>query len=123
MKPLVVGLALLLVSCTASSPKTTGTVTASGPPSAQSARLDLTSELTFTPNHVLARVGTVELLAANTGQVPHNLVFDDKALGGTGTIAGMTTARLSVRFTRPGTFTFQCTFHPHMSGQVVVTAP
>ena len=112
---------LLVASCQTSPPKDTGSVTTSGPAGSQVVRLEMTSALTFVPNHVRARVGQVTITAANTGQVPHNLVFDDASIGKTGTVAGKTSANLTVTFARAGTYTFQCTFHPRMAGTVAVT--
>jgi plastocyanin len=101
--------------------KVTGTVTASGDPSAQTASLDMTDDLTFEPNVVNAKVGNLNLAVANAGQVPHNLVFDDPSLGKTDTVRGKATATLSVKLSKAGTYRFVCTFHSGMDGQVVVT--
>ena len=101
--------------------KVTGTVTATGPASAQTASLDMTDDLTFDPNVVNAKVGSLTLAIANAGQVPHNLVFDDKGLGATDTVKGHATATLTLTFAKAGTFRFTCTFHSGMDGHVVVT--
>jgi plastocyanin len=101
--------------------KVTGTVTATGDPSAQVAQLDMTDELTFTPNVVNAKVGNLNLAVENAGQVPHNLVFSDPSLGKTDTVRGHATATLSIRLSKAGTYRFTCTFHSGMDGQVVVT--
>jgi plastocyanin len=99
----------------------TGTVTADGAPDAQRVSLDMTDNLTFVPNVVDARSGTLSLSLTNAGGVPHNLVFDDSSLGKTGTVKGHGTATLSVRFDKAGTYQFVCTFHSGMDGKVVVT--
>ena len=101
--------------------KVTGTVMAAGDPSAQTASLDMKDDLTFTPNVVNAKVGTLNLAVANAGRVPHNLVFDDPGLGKTDTVRGHATATLTVKLTKAGTFRFVCTFHSGMDGQVVVS--
>lgn len=101
--------------------KVTGTVDASGSGDAQSATVDMTDELTFQPNEVKAKVGTLALTAKNVGQIPHNLVFNDAALGKTDTIDGKASATLKVRLDKAGTYRFTCTFHSGMDGQVVVT--
>ena len=114
---------LLLAGCSGSSSKglkVTGTVTATGPATAQTASLDMTDDLTFDPNVVNAKVGSLTLAIANAGQVPHNLVFSDKGLGATDTVKGHATATLALRFTKAGTYRFSCTFHSGMDGQVVV---
>ena len=112
---------LLLAGCTSSKAKDHGSVSTTGAPDAQVVTLDMTSSLSFVPNTVLAKVGKVILTVDNTGQVPHNLEFDDRALGKTKTVDGKKTADLSVVFDKAGTFTFQCTFHPGMTGKVVVS--
>ena len=101
--------------------KVTGTVTATGDPSAQTATLDMTDDLTFVPNVVNAKVGNLNLAVQNAGRVPHNLVFDDGSLGKTDTVRGHATATLSVKLAKAGTYRFTCTFHSGMDGQVVVT--
>ena len=99
----------------------TGTVAATGAPSAQVARIDMTDSLTFQPNQVTAAVGSLALTVRNAGQVPHNLVFADAALGKTDTVKGKGTATLTVSLAKAGTYRFTCTFHPGMDGQVVVS--
>jgi plastocyanin len=100
--------------------KVTGTVTASGAPGAQTARLEMTDGLRFTPNVVQAKVGSLALTVENSGSIPHNLVFDDASLGKTDTVKGHATATLTVPLTKAGTFRFTCTFHSGMDGQIVV---
>ncbi|MDX6265973.1 MAG: Cupredoxin-like domain [Frankiales bacterium] len=113
---------LLLVGCSGGgSGKDTGSVTTTGAADAQTATVDMGADLKFRPSTVLARVGTVTLTANNTGQVPHDLVFDDKALGKTGTVDGKTSEPLKVTFSKAGTYTFTCTFHSGMAGKVVVS--
>jgi plastocyanin len=101
--------------------QSTGDVTASGPPSAQQATVDMNDRLQFAPNLVRASVGTLTLAVDNVGRVPHNLTFKDSALGATGTVDGGRQATLKVTFDKPGTYRFTCTFHRGMDGQVVVT--
>lgn len=112
----------LLAGCgSGSSSKGTGSVTTTGAADAQTATVGMTDQLKFSPSTVLAKVGTVTLDVKNEGQVPHNLVFDDGALGKTGTVDGKSDATLKVSFTKAGTYTFVCTFHPGMGGKVVVS--
>lgn len=101
--------------------KVTGTVTAQGAPAAQTAGLDMTDALTFKPNVVLAKVGTLTLTIENAGVVPHNLVLNDPGLGHTDTVKGHATATLRLPLTKAGTFRFTCTFHPGMDGKIVVS--
>ncbi len=97
-------------------------VEAAGAPGAQTATVDGTDKLAFVPDEVDARVGTLTLTFTNTGGVPHNLVFDDKALPAIDTVTGGQTRTQKYTFTAPGTYDFVCTFHPGMQGKVVVRA-
>jgi len=118
-----VAIAVLLVGCSSGSTKAkdNGAVTTTGAAGAQTAAVDVTDSLTFSPNTVNAKVGTVTLSVTNTGGTPHNLTFDDSALGKTNTIAGKESVPLKVVFDKAGTFTFRCTFHAGMTGKVVVS--
>jgi plastocyanin len=125
--PAVALVMLLLVaacgggSSSGSDLKVTGTVTASGVPSAQTVSLDMEDDLTFVPNVIDAKAGALTISVENAGRIPHNLKFEDRSIGGTGTINGGATGTLSVRFTKAGTYTFVCTFHSGMDGKVVVS--
>jgi plastocyanin len=114
---------LLAVGCGggSTSVKDNGSVTASGAATAQTATVGMTDELKFRPNVVHAKVGTVTLSVVNRGKVPHNLTFDDAALGATPTVDGGKTAPLKVVFDKAGTYTFVCTIHSGMTGEVVVS--
>jgi len=98
-----------------------GTVAAAGPATAQTAEVDGKDTLKFVPNIVTTHVGSLELTMKNVGGVSHNLVFDTAGLGMTGTVEGGRSQTLKVRFDKAGTYTFQCTFHEHMTGKVVVS--
>lgn len=123
---LALSLLLTLVGCgggsSGSSAASTGAVTAAGPPSAQTVTVDTTDKLQFVPNEIDAKVGTLMLTLTNTGQVSHNLVFDDMAQPKIGTIVGGRTLKQTYTFSKPGTYRFVCTFHPGMDGKLVVTA-
>jgi len=125
-RPLALVLLLLVAACggggtKGSDLKVTGTVTASGAPDAQTVALQMTDNLTFVPNVVDAKAGTLTVSLENAGDIPHNLVFADAGIGKTGTVKGHATATLSVRFDKAGTYRFSCTFHSGMDGKVVVT--
>jgi plastocyanin len=114
--------AVLLVGCSGSTQvKDNGSVTAAGAPEAQTATVTMQDSLSFSPNTVNAKVGTLTLTVSNTGLVPHNLVFDDALLGKTNTVDGKQSTPLKVVFAKAGTFTFKCTFHSRMTGKVVVS--
>lgn len=113
--------AALTAACSSTTPQSSGEVTATGEASSQTAALEMTSSNRFSPDTVRSRIGTVTLVLANTGLVPHNLEFTETSLGKTGSVAGKTTSRLTVVFDKPGTFAFVCTFHSGMTGKVVVS--
>lgn len=101
--------------------KANGTVAAVGGPTAQTAEVDGQDVLKFKPNVVTAKIGALTLTMKNAGQVPHNLEFDDGSLGKLGLVAGGQSKALKLTFTKAGTYTFQCTIHPGMTGKVVVS--
>lgn len=123
-RPLALAAAALLAACSSggSSFAENGRIAATGSGADQVATLDMTDDLAFRPNVVTAEVGTLALTADNTGRVPHDLVFDEKGLGGTDTVRGGKQATLRVTFTQAGTFTFSCTLHSGMDGKVVVAS-
>ena len=116
-------LTLLLTGCGGGSDDASGSasVTTAGAADAQTATVDTTDKLVFVPDTVNARVGKVTLTVTNSGRIPHNLHFDEGALGKTGTVDGKESEPLEITFDKAGTFTFVCTFHPGMDGKVVVS--
>lgn len=102
--------------------RVTGTTTATGRVGAQRAALAMRDDLSFAPNVVKAKVGTLTLIIDNAGRIPHNLTFAQASVGHTDTVSGRSTATLKVMFTKAGSYTFTCTFHSGMSGKVVVSS-
>jgi plastocyanin len=66
-------------------------------------------------------VGTLTLTHRNGGQVPHNLVFEDDALGAIDTVTAGQAKSVELTFSTPGEYDFVCTFHSGQTGKVVVT--
>ena len=97
----------------------TGTGTTDGPADAQTFTIRGTDADAFSPATVQAKVGTVTLTLKNGG-VPHNLVFEDKALPGIAAVSGAATKSTVLTFSRVGTYRFVCAIHPGMAGKVVV---
>jgi plastocyanin len=120
---ILLAVATLLAGCSSGGSKApdSGSVTTQGSPDAQTATVGMTDKLRFDPGTVDAKVGTVTLDVKNEGGVPHNLTFDDTSLGKTRTVSGHASQPLKLVFDKAGTFTFQCTFHPGMTGKVVVS--
>ena len=98
------------------------TVEAEGPADAQTATVVSNDRKRYDPGIVEARVGRLELTHRNAGVVPHNLVFDDEALGAIDTVTEGESKSITLTFSEPGTYDFVCTFHSGQTGQVVVAA-
>jgi plastocyanin len=114
---------VLLAGCSSgSTTQATTEVTAAGAADAQTATVGMTDRLTFKPNVVKAKVGTLTLTTTNEGNTPHNLTFQASGLGKTPTVSGKESKDLKLVFDKAGTFTFSCTFHEGMTGTVIVTA-
>ena len=96
-------------------------VAAAGPANAQTITVDSTDDLDFVPEVLEAKVGTLTITLGNSGQVSHNLVFDDPGLPAIGTVPGGRSLSATYTFDKPGTYTFVCTFHNGMDGKVVVS--
>jgi len=121
---LLVPVALLAAACSQPGPRQVaqaGLVEAEGPSDRQVATLGMDDSRRFLPNTVRAVPGTITLTVENRGHLAHNLVFDDKDLGRTAMIDGTSSATLTVKVDRPGTYTFVCTPHRGMEGQLIVT--
>ncbi|WP_372781045.1 cupredoxin family copper-binding protein [Phenylobacterium sp.] len=73
---------------------------------------------TFGAPVVTVPVGTT-ITWVNGDDVPHTVVANDKSFRSK---VLDTDDRFSFTFTRPGTFDYFCSIHPHMTGKVVVKA-
>ncbi|HEV3371578.1 MAG TPA: plastocyanin/azurin family copper-binding protein, partial [Xanthobacteraceae bacterium] len=58
---------------------------------------------------------------SNAGTQPHNASSSDGGGWDTGLLARGETA--TVTFNKPGTYSYTCTPHPSMIGQIIVTGP
>ena len=96
-------------------------VAAQGSPDAQTATVVGNAALAFVPSTVTAVPGQLALTMAIEGGVPHNLVFDDSAVGADIETISKGSATGTFRFPSAGTFEFVCTLHPGMDGEVVVS--
>ena len=73
---------------------------------------------TFGPQAITVPVGTT-VTWINGDDIPHTVVADDKSFRSK---VLDTDDRFSFTFAKPGTFSYFCGLHPHMTGKVVVTA-
>lgn len=77
------------------------------------------SNYLYEPDRAVVKAGTRASIK-NADDAPHTLT--DKGMARTfdsGTVKGKRTG--SVTFSRPGTYTYFCEFHPTMAGRVTVT--
>jgi plastocyanin len=72
---------------------------------------------TFNPQQLTVKAGT-KVTFANHDDIPHTVVslqnFKSKVLD--------TKQEFAFTFTTPGTYTYFCSLHPHMTGTIVVEA-
>jgi plastocyanin len=101
-------------------PSVTPAIAVRGADGVQHVTIDGTDALTFSPNVINAHVGTIAITMKITGTTPHTLTFDDLRLG-TGYVAGHASKTLTVHVTKTGTYSFDCDYHPYMTGTLVVT--
>jgi plastocyanin len=94
------------------------TAPASTSPAAQSGAKVEIDNFSFTPNELTISVGTT-VTWTNHDDVPHTATakgkpsaFDSKALD--------TDGKFSFTFNQPGTYTYYCRLHPHMTGKIIV---
>ena len=101
-------------SASAAPAATVGTVV-NGQPAAQS--VAQTDQLTFSPTSTTAKAGDV-VQWTNTGSIAHNVTFDDYPDITSPTMNGGD--KYEIKFTQAGTYSYHCTFHANMNGQITV---
>ena len=69
----------------------------------------------FNAPNIVVSAGTTVTWTWNSGQTEHNVTFADASSGNKS--GGATYSR---QFNTPGTFTYQCSLHPGMTGSVLV---
>jgi quinohemoprotein ethanol dehydrogenase len=75
-------------------------------------------DYTYGPSRITVTTGT-KVTFTNSGVTPHNASSSDGGGWDTGLLAKGESA--SVTFNQPGTYTYVCTPHPSMIGQIIVT--
>ena len=70
----------------------------------------------FTPQTVTVRTGT-KVTWINKDDVPHTVTSNDKKFKSR---ALDTDEQFSYTFSVPGTYSYYCSVHPHMTGKIVV---
>lgn len=98
-------------------PSATGAATADGPVTAV---LEINASNrggAFDPEMVKIPVGGTVLWTNRSGNI-HNVTFTDPGIKASGVMMAGDTFKLT--FSRAGTYTYTCTYHPGMNGTVVV---
>ena len=75
-------------------------------------------DYTFTPPRIAVEAGG-KVTFTNSGDQPHNAASADTGGWDTGILKNGESA--TVTFNRPGTYSYTCTPHPFMIGQIIVT--
>jgi plastocyanin len=82
-------------------------------------KVNATSADQFNPGKSSAKVGQVVQWTVAPDSVPHNVTWDtDQSLNSPQTIGPGETWQ--VKFTMAGTYTYHCTIHPGMNGQITI---
>jgi 3',5'-cyclic-AMP phosphodiesterase len=118
MRGLAITETVLSEGTAASAAVAAGTATAARP-AVSAARTISISNFTFAPAAIALRAGQ-ELTWVNEDDAPHTVLGTDA--GSPLKSAALDTGdRYSVVLTRPGTYRYFCSLHPHMTGSVTVT--
>jgi plastocyanin len=109
----VLSIVATLVALLAARPTTRAVVAGAPPAAGVEVKID---NFTFTPATVTVAVGT-EVTWTNRDDIPHTVVTEDKAIKSKPLD---TDEKFSYTFTKPGTYSYFCSIHPKMKGEVVV---
>ena len=82
------------------------------------ANVSATDQLQFSPTSTSVKVGQV-IEWKDTGTVAHNVTFPDSTDATSPTLNPGDT--WEVEFSKAGTYSYHCTFHPGMNGTITVT--
>ena len=115
---LVSGVKLGTATITATVSGISGSTALSVAAAPQTATVQATLSQTFSPKQVDILAGGSVTWQFST--LTHNVTFTSSANGTPQNIPDATSTNVSRSFTTAGTFTYQCTIHPGMTGTVVV---
>lgn len=110
----------LVVMIAASSVVTMSQLANAARPPEASARVQVVqiSNFAFVPAILTVKSGTT-VTWANADEDPHSVVANDKGFRSS---ALDTNDRYSFTFTKAGDYRYFCSLHPHMTGEIIVTA-
>lgn len=112
---LLIGIGLVGFGIAAALPRRSGIQAASAPGAEAEIAI---RDFAFAPSPLEVRVGTTVVWTNRDGE-PHTVA---DVAGGFKSAALDTDDSFRHRFDAPGRFTYVCTLHPHMVGEIVVTA-
>lgn len=109
----VLVLTVLLASHMACQGQSTTAAAQDAKPAPAEVKID---NFSFTPATITVSAGTT-VRWTNRDDIPHTVVSDDQSFKSK---AMDTDEAFSHTFTKPGTYSYFCSIHPHMTGKVVV---
>jgi plastocyanin len=114
---LIVGVAVAAMSYGNNTKKTT---TSSSTTAATSTNAVTIQSYAFSPTAITVKVGT-KVTWTNKDSVAHTVISDDGSADTFKSGDINQDASYSYTFSKAGTFTYHCAFHPDMTGKVIVT--
>ena len=110
-----VATAALVLSCSSDDPVNPNPGGGGGGGPVQTTAVDVRDN-NFNPDEIQVAVGATVTWSWTTGTI-HNVTFDDDTISDSGNRNSGTVQRT---FDTAGTYTYECTIHPGMEGEVVV---
>lgn len=97
------------------------TPTTSGNGSAVTITTDSSGSFAFSPSTLTVKVGTT-VVWTNMTQAPHTVTSDDGKTFDSGSSNPVSPqgGTFKFTFTKPGTYTYHCQFHPYMKATIIV---
>ena len=113
-KSCVLGVSVLLLALVAGVASKTSAAADNKPPSEVTVSID---NFAFSPAVITVAPGTT-VRWTNRDDIPHTVVSDDKSTFKSKVMD--TDEQFTFTFAKPGTYSYFCSIHPHMTGKVVV---
>jgi plastocyanin len=111
----------LLLACAVALAQTQGSPTPAPTAGATATPVAIvhTKDFAYDPKELDIHIGDA-VTFVNDDEIAHTVTSDDKSFD-SGNLDQH--QRWTHTFTKPGTYTYTCTYHPFMSAKIVVTAP